>query len=97
MDLNLFIKEGDKLRSLKVPTYVVKNLLRDRLSKSELERIDRLAEDTQPPKNFIPGSIIVDFATKTAESYQAGINFEDLDPTWTVKQQKLTLQSYLAN
>ena len=67
MDIKLFIKEGTIYKVLKVPPYVVKNLLRDRLSASELDRINRLAESVEIPGNFKAGSVIVDFASKTAE------------------------------
>lgn len=60
MELTLYLKEGDALRSLIVPTYVVKDLLRDRLSKSELDRIDRFAKKTSNQNIFKAGSVVVD-------------------------------------
>ncbi|MBI4738485.1 hypothetical protein HY772_02805 [Candidatus Woesearchaeota archaeon] len=70
MDWNLYVKEGDQLKLLKVPLYVVKDLLRDRLSKSEINRIHRFSDPTQTPSFFQPGSVVVDFSTRTAQCFQ---------------------------
>lgn len=91
MDLKLYVKEGGELKVLRVPKYVVKDLLRDRLSKSELERINRLAESTKTPETIPPGSVFVDFSTKTAQCFQAGLRLADLEPTWKVNDELITL------
>lgn len=90
MDLSLYVKEGEQLKVLKVPQYVVKDLLRDRLSKSEVDRIHRFAEKTKSPRVFKPKSVIVDFSAKTAQCFQAGLNVTDLEPTWDVKVEDVT-------
>ena len=94
MELSLYVKEGEGLKVLKVPQYVVKDLLRDRLSKSELNRINRLAEKTPEPKVFKSKSVIVDFSSKTARCFDARLNLEHLEPTWNVQTEKVTLGNY---
>lgn len=94
MELTLYLKEQDQFRSLKVPLYVIKDLLRDRLSQSELSRVDRLAEKTQIPEAFKAGSVVVDFSTKTAFCYQAGLNLDYLEPTWKVQIKDMNLLNY---
>lgn len=94
MDLQLFIKEGTNYKVLKVPSYIVKNLLRDRLSQSELDRIHRLSEPVKIPQNFKAGSVIVDFSSKTAECYQTKIDMGSIEATWIVNEQNLTLNNY---
>jgi len=94
MDVDLYIKEGEKLRTLKVPAYVVKDLLRDRLSQSELNRINKLAEKTQVQGTFKQGSVVVDFSKKTAQCFNAKINWHNLEPTWDVTVEKVTLGNY---
>ena len=94
MDLNLYVKEGEGLKVLKVPQYVVKDLIRDRLSKSEIDRIHRFAEKTKTPEVFKPGSVVVNFSSKTATCFQARLNIEDLEPTWDVKVEKVGLENY---
>ena len=94
MDVNLYLKEAAQVRVLKVPQYVVRDLLWDRLSKSELDRINRLAEKTTVPEIFKPGSVLVDFKTKTAQCFQAKLNLKALEPTWDVSVEKMTLGSY---
>lgn len=94
MDLKLYVKEGNILKVLHVPRYVVRDLLRDRLSKSELERINRLSECTKEPEPVQPGSVFVDFSTKTAQCFQAGLRLADLEPTWKVDVEPITLKNY---
>ncbi|MEK6968407.1 MAG: hypothetical protein AABX51_07305 [Nanoarchaeota archaeon] len=94
MDLQLFIKNGTSYKVLKVPSYVVKNLLRDRLSSSELERIHRLAGPTEIPNPIKPGSLIVDFALKKAVCYQTKLDITSIEPTWAVKIEEVTLKNY---
>ena len=94
MDVTLYVKEGGDLKVLKVPTYVVRDLLRDRLSSSELNRINRFAEKTDTPGTFKPGSVLVDFSNKTATCFQAGLNLKYLEPTWKVNAEKVTLDNY---
>lgn len=94
MQLSLYLKEGDNLRLLQVPQYVVKDLLRDRLSKSELNRIDRFAEKVDTPDTFKAGTAVIDFSTKTADCYQCKINIADLEPTWNVRVVSMTLENY---
>ena len=94
MELNLYIKEGEQLKLIKVPAYVVKNLLRDRLSSSELDRIHRLAKPVEIPNNFKAGSVIANFTLKTAECYQTKIDIASIDATWEVNENKMTLQNY---
>ncbi len=94
MDLSLYLKEDGGLKVLKVPPYVVKDLLRDRLSNSEINRIHRLAEKTKNLAVFKPGSVVIDFNTRTAQCFQARIDVEDLEPTWKVEVEKVTLENY---
>lgn len=94
MDVSLYLKEGNGLRVLKVPAYVVRDLLRDRLSKSELDRINRFAEKTSVPEVFKPGSVVVDFSNKVAQCFNAKINVSNLEPTWDVQVEKVTLGNY---
>ena len=86
MELNLYIKEGEEFKHLKVPTFVVKNLLCDRLSNSELDRIQRFAEKTDKPDIFKAGSVVVNFEKKAAECFQSGLRLKDLDLTWDVEE-----------
>lgn len=99
VDLLLYLKEenGNRFRVLKVPIYVVKDLIRDRLGKSEIERIHRLAESVTTPDAFGPGSVVVDFPAKSAQCFQTGLNIEDLEPTWNVTSEKPTVDSYLVS
>src|SRR3990167_9510085 len=90
MELSLYLKEGEQLKVLKVPHYVVKDLVRDRLSKSEIDRIHRFAEKTKVPSKFKPKSVVVDFSSRTALCFQAGLNVTDLEPTWNVKVEDVT-------
>ncbi|MDP3698003.1 MAG: hypothetical protein Q8R47_00295 [Nanoarchaeota archaeon] len=94
MDVTLYVKEGGALKVLKVPVYVVRDLLRDRLGQSELNRINRFAEKSATPKVFKPGSVVVDFSNKTATCFQAGLNLKYLEPTWKVNVEKVTLENY---
>lgn len=94
MELSLYVKRGEELKVLKVPHYVIRDLLRDRLSQSELNRINRLAEKITLPKAFLPGSVVVDFTAKTAQCFQAKLNVKELEPTWDVQVEKVTLGSY---
>ncbi len=94
MDVTLYVKEGAGLKVLKVPVYVVRDLLRDRLGQSELNRINRFAEKTNHPKTFKPGSVVIDFSNKTATCFQAGLKLEYLEPTWKVQTEKVTLENY---
>jgi hypothetical protein len=94
MDLNLYVKEGSQLKLVKVPTYVVKDLLRDRLSKSEIGRIHRFCDPVEEPSFFSPGSVVVDFDSRSAEFFQTGIDVNDLEPTWEVQVKKMTINNY---
>ena len=94
MELGLYVKEGGIVKFLKVPQYVVRDLLRDRLSESELRRIQRLAEPAELPSIFKAGSVVADFSNKTATCFQAGLRVQDLEPTWKVAVEKLTLDHY---
>lgn len=94
MELNLYIKEGEELKYLKVPIFVVKNLLRDRLSNSELNRIQRFAEKTNKPEIFKAGSVVVDFEKRTAQCFQSGLRLKDLDVTWDVEEKQMNLLNY---
>ena len=94
MELTLYIKEGEELKALKVPQYVVKDLLRDRLSQSELDRINRFADKVNHPLVFKAGSVVVDFQTKEARCFQSGLNVADLEPTWRVEVEKMQLENY---
>ncbi len=94
MELNLYIKEGEQLKLLKVPAYVVKNLLKDRLSQSELDRINRFCVPIEKPNFFSAGSVVVDFSNKTAKCFQAGLKIEYLEPTWDVKVETMSLNNY---
>ncbi|HLC88823.1 MAG TPA: hypothetical protein VJG49_02180 [Candidatus Nanoarchaeia archaeon] len=64
------------------------------MSKSEVDRINRLAEKTECPSIFKPGSVVVDFEKKTAQCFQAKLNVKNLEPTWDVSVEKMTLGSY---
>ncbi len=94
MDLNLYVKESGKFKVLRVPKYVVRDLLRDRLSNSELNRIHRLGEKTEKPTIFKAGSVVADFDTKTAHCFQAGLDVKNLEPTWDVLVEKVGLGNY---
>jgi len=94
MDLNLYLKEGKEFKVLLVPQYVVKDLLRDRLSNCELDRINRLARKTPTPEVFKPGSVVVDFSKKAAQCFNAKLNLSNLEPTWDVQIEKMTLGNY---
>jgi len=69
MDISLYLKEGSAVRVLQVPLYIVRDLLRDRLSNSEINRINRFAEKTKMPEVFKPKSIVIDFEKKTAQCF----------------------------
>lgn len=94
MELQLYVKEGEALKVLQVPQFVVKDLLRDRLSPSEVNRIHRLAEPVMVPETFKPGSVVVDFSAKTAQCFQSGLNLSMLEPTWKVTTEAMTLGNY---
>ena len=94
MDVSLYLKEGEQIKVLKVPKYVVRDLLRDRLSKSELDRINRFAEKISMPSVFKAGSVIVDFNSKTAQCFQAGLDVKNLEPTWDISVEKVGLGNY---
>ena len=94
MDLSLYVKEGENLKLLKVPQFVVKDLLRDRLTNSEIARIHRAAEKTKKPAVFKAGSVVVDFEHKTAQCFQAKLNLEYLEPTWKVQVEEMGLENY---
>ncbi|MEK6928285.1 MAG: hypothetical protein AABX11_07675 [Nanoarchaeota archaeon] len=94
MELNLYIKDGADYRLLKVPSFIVRNLVCDRLSKSELDRINRFAEKTRKPEIFKAGSIVIDFKAKTAECFQIGLRLGDIEPTWNIEEKEMTLFNY---
>lgn len=93
-DINLLIKDGGSYKSLLVPLYVVKDLLRDRLSKSEVSRLHRLAEPVQVDKGFEAGTVVVDFSTRQARCFQAELNVDDLEPSWEVVVENRTMTGY---
>lgn len=82
------------MKMLKVPKYVVRDLLRDRLSSSEINRIHRLGEKTKMPTVFRAGSVMADFDTRTAQCFQAGLDVKNLEPTWSVSVEKVGLGNY---
>jgi hypothetical protein len=92
MSVVLVLQEKNGLRKLSVPVYVMKNLLRDRLSASELDRINRLAE---PYANDGPtaGSVWVDMNAKTAKCFTR-LDVDELEPTWNVTVENVTLKNY---
>ena len=94
MELNLYIKEGENYKILKVPSFIVKNLVCDRLSKSELDRINRFSENTRKPDVFKAGSVIIDFETKTAQCFQVGLKLKDIEPTWNIEEKEMTILNY---
>jgi len=94
MEVSLYFKEGDDYKHLAVPLYVVRDLLRDRLSKSEMDRIFRLSTSIKLPEKMNTGSVIVDFSKKQAKCFQAGLKVEDLEPTWKVNIEKTNLLNY---
>jgi len=94
VDLALYIKEGDGYKHLLVPLYVVKDLIRDRLSQNEVDRIHRLARGVKVPKQFKANSVVVDFDARIAQCYQVGLNLSDLEPTWSVTHETMTLKNY---
>lgn len=89
MEVSLYLKEDSGFRFLKVPLYVVKDLLRDRLGSKDLKRLDRFADKIDVPSSFTSGSVVVDFKEKTAECYEAGIRLDYLEPTWAVTEMSL--------
>lgn len=96
-ELSLYVKEGDLYKHLVVPVYVVRDLLRDRLSQNEWDRISRLAKERKPPKKFVKGkkgTVIINPSEKTATCFQTGINMEYLEPTWNVTIEELKLDNY---
>ena len=94
VDLALYIKEGDGYKHLLVPLYIVKDLIRDRLSQSELDRIHRLAQVVERPSQFKAGSVVVDFSERKAVCFQAGIKVRELEPTWDVRVEKMGVFNY---
>lgn len=94
MDVTLYVKEEEGVKVLQVPKQIVRDLLRDRLSQCEVGRIHRLARKTKQPAVFKPGSVLVDFSTKEAQCFQAGLNMKDIEPTWEVQVEKMGLENY---
>ena len=94
VELALYIKEGEGYKHLLVPLYVVRDLVRDRLSDSELDRIRRLAQTVEKPEQFKAGSVLIDFSERKAVCFQAGLNVKDLEPTWTVEINQMSLDNY---
>lgn len=94
MELNLYIREGEDYKLLRVPAFVIKNLLCDRLSKSELDRINRFAEKIRKPEMFKAGSVVINFETKTAECFQSGLRLSDIEPAWSVEDKNMNLLNY---
>ncbi len=92
MEVNLYLKEDDGFRFLKVPLFVVKDLLRDRLGDKGIKRIDRFASKIDTPDGFSSGSVVVDFKNRSAEFYEVGIRLDYLEPTWDVKDVPLAKQ-----
>jgi len=93
VELDLYVKDEDRYKQLRIPLSILKDLLRDRLTTAELERIWRLAQPVAV-ETFKSGSVVLDFATKSATCYNAKINLEMLEPTWNVKNERLTLANY---
>jgi hypothetical protein len=94
VDLNLYVKDGEALKLLKVPHTVVKDLLRDRLGEKDLARIHRLAQSVDEPSIFKAGSVVVNFSNKTAQCFDAKLNVANLEPTWDILVEKTTLNNY---
>lgn len=94
MEVSLYLKDGDDYKHLAVPLYVVRDMVRDRLSKSEIDRIFRLSSSIKLPEKLSSGSVIADFSKKQARCFQAGLGVEDLEPTWKVQVEKTTLMNY---
>ncbi len=94
MDVNLYIREEGKLKFLKVPKYVIRDLLRDRLGESMIDRIHRFCEEVSEPSEFPVGSVVVDFFLRKAICYKADIDLKYLEPTWNVESEKVGLMNY---
>jgi len=88
-ELSLYVESEEGIKHLRVPVYIVKDLLRDRLSTSEVARIHRLADAVEKPELFKAGSVVVNFSTKTAQCFASGLKLEDLEPTWDVNVKKV--------
>ncbi|HII64647.1 TPA: hypothetical protein HA280_03945, partial [Candidatus Woesearchaeota archaeon] len=52
MQISLYVEENERLKMLRVPHVVAKDLVRDRLSESEIGRIHRLASPVRRPQAF---------------------------------------------
>ena len=94
MQISLYVEEKEHFKMLNVPHFVVKDLVRDRLSESEISRIHRLASPTKRPSAFKSGSVIVNFSEKTAWCFNTKLNLPSDEPTWTLISEKLTLANY---
>ena len=94
MQISLYVEENERLKMLRVPHVVAKDLVRDRLSESEIGRIHRLASPVRRPQAFKAGRILGNFSQRTARCYDAKLNLPADEPTWTLISEKLTLENY---
>ena len=95
MDVSLYIKEGEKLKMLKVPKYVVRDLLRDRLSNSDIERINDFSKIVSEPSEYPVGSVVIEFSSKKATCFRANIDLRHLEPTWNVENKEVGLMNWV--
>ena len=95
MDVSLYIKEGEKLKMLKVPKYVVRDLLRDRLSNSDIERINDFSKIVSEPSEYPVGSVVIEFSSKKATCFRANIDLRHLEATWNVENKEVGLMNWV--
>lgn len=96
-EVTIYIKEGSSFKQLKVPHQVFRDLVHDRLTEREINRIHRFADPCKAPDTFPPGSAVIDFEKKSALCIgpsAAGINLKYYEPTWNVTAEKVTLGNY---
>ena len=93
MQVHLFLSENGKYRTIDVPVNMARQLIEERIGKSELGRIEAYAQPIDQPA-FIPGSVVVDREAKTVHIYGNRLRADHLDTCWKVIQEKVTLKNF---
>ena len=93
-ELDLYLREEESLRHLRVPSYVVRHLLQNRLGEADLKRIQRLSSTVLPVETFKKGSVVINMSERSAQVWGAKIGLSDLETDWAVEDKDLTLSNY---
>jgi hypothetical protein len=92
--LNVYIKEGEQFTRARLPVWMVKHILRDRLIERDIKRVKESARPILPPGTFGPRTVVLDFSSKKAQFFDVSLRLDWLESPWEIRVEKMTLQNY---